>query len=356
MENLKRLISFWRNKKVFITGHTGFKGSWLLIFLNILGAKLYGYSLKPEKKSLFNKVIGFIKLKKNINNDIQNLKVLTKTLKRIKPDIVFHLAAQSLVGESYRNPVKTFNTNITGTLNILEAARSISSIRSVIIVTTDKVYKIKKGNMMYSEKSELGGNDPYSSSKACAELITNSYIKSFFNNSRLKNRISTVRSGNVIGGGDFSKDRLVPDIIKSIGKSNKLIIRNPKYIRPWQHVIEPLFGYILLAEKQYLKKIKSEDRSWNFGPGNQNFVRVIDIVNIFKKKAKIKLIKIQKDKIKETEILKLNSKKARSRLNWKAKWDINTTVDKMIEWNSNAKNKIKIFKICEKQIYDYLNS
>jgi CDP-glucose 4,6-dehydratase len=356
MEDLKKLTNFWCNKKVFITGHTGFKGAWLLIFLNILGAKLYGYSLKTQKNSLFSKIASLIKLKKNINNDILNLKLLKKSLNEIKPDIVFHLAAQSLVGVSYKNPVMTFDTNIIGTLNILEAARSVSSIKSIIIVTTDKVYKIKKGNVMYSEKSELGGNDPYSSSKACAELITTSYIKSFFKNSKLQDKISTVRSGNVIGGGDFAKDRLVPDIMRSIGKNTKLIIRNPNYVRPWQHVIEPLYGYILLAQKQYLKKIKLSEHSWNFGPRNKNFVRVIDIVNIFKKNTKINLVKKGKNKIKETKILKLNSKKARTELNWRPKWNINTTVDKMIEWNNNAKNKNKIVKICEKQIYDYLNS
>ena len=205
---------FWKNKKVFITGHTGFKGTWLSIILNLLGAKIYGYSLKPRKKSLFNQT----NINKSLNSstiaDIRNFSLLKKKIHQFKPDVIFHLAAQPLVLESYKNPKNTYETNIIGTVNLLETIKKINSVKSVVIITTDKVYKINKKNVKYGELAELGGNDPYSASKASVELIVNSYIKSFFNDNKKKTVISTARSGNVIGGGDYSENRLMPDIIQ----------------------------------------------------------------------------------------------------------------------------------------------
>jgi CDP-glucose 4,6-dehydratase len=254
LENLNTLKKFWKDKKVFITGHTGFKGAWLCIFMNLLGAKVYGYSLSPKKKSLFNQANCKKFLKKNIYANIQNYNFLRNQILKIRPEIIFHLAAQPLVSKSFKNPLETFNTNIIGTTNILNLVRNQKSIKSVVIITTDKVYEIKKNNKSYNEEDALGGKDPYSSSKVCAEIIMNSYNETFYKNNFLRNKISTARSGNVIGGGDYSENRLVPDIIEAINKKKKLVIRNPSNIRPWQHVIEPLSGYMKLAELQY--KIK----------------------------------------------------------------------------------------------------
>ena len=212
MENIKQLKKFWSKKKVFITGHTGFKGSWLSIILTYLDSTVDGYSLKPKKNSLFNKSTILHKLKSNTYADINDLIKLKKRIKACKPEIIFHLAAQPLVIESYKEPLKTLNTNIIGTANLLESIRNIKTIKSVVIITTDKVYKIKKHNKLYKELDQLGGFDPYSASKVGAEIVVQSYIKSFFKNSNLENKISTARAGNVIGGGDFSENRLIPEI------------------------------------------------------------------------------------------------------------------------------------------------
>ena len=355
-KSLTSLKRFWKNKKVFITGHTGFKGTWLSIFLNMFNAQIFGYSLKPEKLSLFNQTKTFEFCKKNFYSDINNLKKLKKKLSQSKPEIIFHLAAQPLVSESYSDPVSTFNTNIIGTVNLLEAARNIKSVKSIVIITTDKVYKINNSNKSYVENDEIGGKDPYSASKACAEIIVNSYIESFVKKGFLKNKISTARSGNVLGGGDYSKNRLMPDILSAINYNKELVIRSPEHVRPWQHVIEPIYGYVLLAQKQYQKKIMTPNHAWNFGPRKDNFIKVNQIINKVKKIKKIKKIVIKKSNIKETKILKLNSNKAMKNLNWKPKWNINQTIEKIIIWNDlNKKNK-KTKNICEEQIVDYLNN
>lgn len=352
MDNLKK---FWKKKRVLITGHTGFKGSWLCIILNFLNSKIYGYSLAPKKNSLFNKS----KIKKFIsaNNygDINKIEKLKKFIKKTKPEIVFHLAAQPLVIESYKNPLKTFTTNIMGTANLMEVIKETKSVKSVVIITTDKVYKIDKKQKEYSEDNELGGADPYSASKVSAEVIVNSFIKSFFYKSNLRNKISTARAGNVIGGGDFSKNRLVPDIIKAINNKKKLIIRNPYQIRPWQHVLEPLIGYLLLAEKQYHGKIKVLNNCWNFGPQKKSSKKVIEIVNYIKTIIKFDYKVKANNNIKETEILKLNSLKAKKILGWFTKWTVNDALNKTIEWNNLVKKGVLPKNICEDQLMCYLN-
>ena len=286
MENLDQLKKFWNKKKVFITGHTGFKGTWLCIILSYLNSRIYGYALISKKESLFNKSKIIKKLASNSYSDINDISKLKKELKKSKPEVIFHLAAQPLVLESYKDPLKTFSTNIIGTLNLLECIREIKSIKSVVIITTDKVYKINKKNNAFSELNQLGGFDPYSASKVGTEIVVDCYIKSFFKNTFLQNKVSTARAGNVIGGGDFSKDRLVPDIIEAINNGKKLIIRNPNYIRPWQHVLDPLMGYLILAKKQYKNKINNTQPCWNFGPNKNNFKKVIDVVNYINKKKK----------------------------------------------------------------------
>ena len=337
MENLNHYKKFWNKKKIFITGHTGFKGTWLCIVLNYLNSKVHGYALKPEKNSLFNKSKIVKELASSTYSDINNLTKLKKEIKQSKPEIVFHLAAQPLVLESYNKPLKTFSTNIIGTLNLLECIREIKSIKSVVIVTTDKVYKVKKIGGEYVELDELGGSDPYSASKVGAEIVVDSYIKSFFYNSSLQNRVSTARAGNVVGGGDFSKNRLVPDIFRAINKKKKLTIRNPNYIRPWQHVLDPLMGYLILAEKQYKNQINNYDHSWNFGPNKNNFKKVIDVVNFIKKKERLNYKLVKNSKFKETKILKLNSLKAKKKLHWVSKWDLSETLNKTIDWNNMVK-------------------
>ena len=355
MENINQLKKFWSKKKVFITGHTGFKGSWLSIMLIYLDSTIYGYSLKPKKNSLFNKSMISKDLKSNIYADINDIKKLKNKLKKCKPEIIFHLAAQPLVLESYKEPLKTFNTNLMGTLNLLESIRGVKSIKSVVIITTDKVYKINKNNKSYKELDVLGGHDPYSASKVCTEIAVDSYIKSFFKNTGLQNKISTARAGNVIGGGDFSKYRLIPDIIYSINNNIKLNIRNPDHIRPWQHVLDPLMGYLTLAEKQFKNKINNNQHAWNFGPSKNNFKKVIDIVKHIKRSEKLKYTLIKNIKFKETNILKLSSLKAKKKLNWISKWNLSESLAKTLEWNNDTKKGISSKIVCERQFLMHIN-
>jgi CDP-glucose 4,6-dehydratase len=351
LEELKR---FWKGKRVFITGHTGFKGSWLSIILDLLGAQITGYALRPEKKSLFNEAKINQIIYKNFYNNILDSKNLSKAIKQSNADILIHMAAQPLVKYSYNHPEETFKTNAIGTLNILCNLKNNKSIKSTIIVTTDKVYKIKN-KREYKENDELGGHDPYSSSKVCAEIITQSFISSFKDNHQNLNKISTARSGNVIGGGDYSKDRLIPDILKNIKYKNKLIIRNPNAIRPWQHVIEPVIGYLLLAQKQYESKLIKLSKTWNFGPSNKNFKSVIHIVKKIDKSKKLKLMIEKKKKFHETKILLLDSSKAHKYLGWSAKWDLDKSLDKIIEWEQESKKTRNVRKVCENQILTYFN-
>ena len=346
---------FWNKKKVFVTGHTGFKGSWLCIFLNQLGAEVTGYSLTPSTKpSLFNLAnVGKI-IKKSIIADIRNYKQLYNEIKKSKSTIVFHLAAQPLVRHSYEEPKKTFDTNFVGSLNILEVVRKIKSIKTTIIITSDKVYDISK-NKIFKETDNLFGKDPYSSSKVCIEFLFSSYINSFFS-SRKNQKLATVRAGNVIGGGDFSKDRLIPDIYRFLKKRRKIIIRSPNAIRPWQHVLEPLSGYLLLAEKIHSKKIEKISPNWNFGPDLKNCKTVKYVSSYFAKNLKLKIIykKSRNAKYKaETKILRLNNMKAKKLIGWKPKWGLNTSLNKILEWN----NKIKVNKplnVCRTQIKEFL--
>jgi CDP-glucose 4,6-dehydratase len=293
--------------------------------------------------------------KKNIYANIQNYNFLRNQILKIRPEIIFHLAAQPLVSKSFENPLETFNTNIIGTTNILNLVRNQKSIKSVVIITTDKVYEIKKNNKSYNEEDALGGKDPYSSSKVCAEIIMNSYNETFYKNNFLRNKISTARSGNVIGGGDYSENRLVPDIIEAINKKKKLVIRNPSNIRPWQHVIEPLLGYMKLAELQYKnKKINIKKPAWNFGPNKNSFVKVIDVVNYIENKVKLKKKVQKKQSFFETKILKLNSNKAKKYLKWYPVWNLKKSIDSVIEWNSLYKKTNNAKQICENQIIKYL--
>ena len=353
MNNLKT-NNFWKGKKVFITGHTGFKGSWLCLLLKHLGANVTGYSLKPlNKKNLFSEAKIKNLINKSIIADIRNKNKLFIELKKSKANIVFHLAAQALVRESYLNPIDTFKTNIIGTANILDCISKINSIKSSVIITSDKVYDIKK-NKIFKESDLLGGIDPYSASKVCSEHVFLAYVNSFFKNSR-KRSIATARAGNVIGGGDYSKDRLIPDIIKSVKLKRKILIRNPKSIRPWQHVLDPISGYINLAEKLYKNRF-SQTHSWNFGPNVQNCKTVKYIANkiAYKTNSKIKIIKEKTNLFKkETVLLRLDNKKAKKMLKWYPKWSLDYSIQKILDWNFKNPGMNKQ-KVCFNQIKDYL--
>ena len=333
----------FKNKKIIVTGHTGFKGSWLSFWLKILGAKVIGLSKDiPSEPSHFKA----IKLQKKVihkNIDIRNLKLLKKIFKRYQPDYVFHLAAQSLVKKSYTDPIYTWSTNTIGTLNVLESLRGLKKHCTAIIITSDKSYKnleIKRG---YKENDILGGKDPYSGSKAAAELVIQSYISSFFPKNKTKVRIGIARAGNVIGGGDWSNDRLIPDCVKAWSKNKKILIRNPKSTRPWQHVLEAISGYLFFALN--LKKNKNlHGEAFNFGPNNAKNYNVISLVKLMKKnwkKISWKLDKKSKKTFYESNLLKLNCNKAKINLKWRSILSFKETINMVSDWYKNYYSKKK---------------
>lgn len=324
--------NFWSGKRVFLTGHTGFKGSWLSIWLSSMGSEIKGYSLEPNTDpSLYYEC--------NINDvvdsqigDIRNIDLLKKSMTGFDPDILIHMAAQPLVRRSYDYPLETYTTNVIGTANVLESARYCSNLRAIISVTTDKVYDNKEWAWGYRENEPLGGYDPYSSSKACAELVTSAYRSSYFLKWNTHN-VASARAGNVVGGGDWSKDRLIPDFIRSVELKEPMIVRNPLATRPWQHVLEPLSGYILLAQKLFQYGERYAD-SWNFGPNDEDCKSVEwildELVRKWKGDASWELDKNQQPH--EAKYLKLDCSKVKSELGWEPKWDIKTTIGKIYLW------------------------
>jgi len=312
-----KMDNFWKNKTVLVTGHTGFKGSWLTLLLKSLDANVVGYALNPISKPNFFDNLGLSKfLKHDYRENILDLKKLKNVVKKTKPSIVFHLAAQSSVLVSYKKAKETIETNVLGTANFLESIKKVNSIKSAIIVTTDKVYLNLEKKKKFKESSRLGGHDIYSSSKAACEIITESYVKSFYSKGHCN--IATVRSGNCIGGGDWTKDRIIKDCVESFINNKNLVIRSPNATRPWQHVLEPLCGYLKLAQKLYYDNRKKYSGSWNFGPNTKNNLKVKQIAVIGKKilGSKSKII-IKKKKFYESENLSLDSAKALKLLNWK---------------------------------------
>ncbi|RII33944.1 CDP-glucose 4,6-dehydratase [Clostridium chromiireducens] len=351
MEGLELMLDFYNKKSVFITGNTGFKGSWLTKILIMAGAKVTGFSLIPNTNpSLFN----IINIEDNINSiigDIRDLEHLKKELYNSKPDIVFHLAAQPLVRESYKNPVYTYETNVIGTVNLLESIRNCKSVRSVVIVTTDKVYKNNEWDWGYREIDSLDGFDPYSNSKSCSELVTHSYINSFFSDQRVA--ISTARAGNVIGGGDFSEDRIIPDCIRAAIKKENILVRNPQSIRPYQHVFEALLGYLLIAEKQY--DDKNFEGNYNIGPNEDGCVTTASLVETFCNSwGNINWTsRLEDTNFYESNLLKLDCSKIKNKLGWKPKLSIKEAIDLTIEWTKYHYLYNNVNKLTENQINRY---
>jgi len=349
---LNNSLKNFSNKKVLITGHTGFKGSWLSIWLTKLGAKVVGYSLPPKTP---NDNYCTTKLKEHVKEyiaDIRDKEKLFNVINKEKPEVIFHLAAQPLVIESYLNPLYTIETNTIGTANILEAFRIFDYSQVLIIVTTDKVYENFESKNGYKENDRLGGNDIYSASKATAEILTNAYIKSFISNEKNKSIVS-VRAGNVIGGGDCSRNRIVPDCIRAFEKNEPVLLRNPKSIRPWQFVLEPLYGYLILANKLMSGK-KNLIGAWNFGPERKNHTTVEVLVKkIIKYYGKGDfIVDNNTESFKETNNLVLNINKAKSILNWKPKYNLNQSIHNTVEWYLNYK-EVNMFDFCLKQIENY---
>lgn len=347
-------LEFYKNKNVLVTGHTGFKGSWLCKILSDAGANVTGYSLEPPTSPSLFEIANIEKNIHHIIGDIRDLTNLNKAFEIAKPEIVLHLAAQPIVRTSYEDPVYTYETNVMGTVNVLECIRNSKSVKSFLNVTTDKVYKNREWEWGYREDEYLDGYDPYSNSKSCSELVTHSFKNSFFSDNRV--RISTARAGNVIGGGDFSKDRIIPDCVRAAISGEKIIVRNPYSIRPYQHVLEPLFAYLMIAQKQY------EDEKYagyyNIGPDECNCITTGEIAELFCKHWGDNLTWeniSQKNAPHEATFLKLDCSKFKNKFNWKPTWGIEKSIKKTVEFSKAYKNEENIIKIMEKQILEFIN-
>lgn len=352
LEGLGIVSNFWQGKRVFLTGHTGFKGGWLSLWLQSLGAEVYGYALNPSTMpNLFTAARVSESLIDSTIADIRDSLALSKAMLSAQPDIVFHLAAQPLVRYSYAEPVETYSTNIMGTVNLFEAVRKTPSVRAVVNVTTDKCYENREWIWPYREDEAMGGYDPYSSSKGCSELVTAAYRRSFLADASVS--VATARAGNVIGGGDWSEDRLIPDFLRAIDKNQPLVIRSPNAIRPWQHVLEPMAGYLLLAESLYAQGEKFA-QGWNFGPSDedaQSVAWVVDKLIATMPNASWKID--EQHQLHEANYLKLDSSKARSQLGWQPRWNLETALEKIVDWHQTWHNQKDMRQFSLDQIAEY---
>lgn len=325
--------AFWSGKHVFVTGHTGFKGSWLSLLLHRMGATVSGYALDPPgRPSLFEQASVDETLTCDVRADVRDLDRLQDEMSRAQPEVVIHMAAQSLVRPSYEDPVDTFSSNIQGTVNLLEAARHTDAVRSVVVVTSDKAYRNQEWGWGYRENDRLGGKDPYSASKAATEVVVESYRSSFFSAGESA-RVGSARAGNVIGGGDWSHMRLFPDLMRGFLNSDEVVIRSPEAVRPWQHALEPLSGYLLLAERLFEREVGS-DSAWNFGPDDADMRTVAWVceraVVLWDETASWRIEAI--DDGRETGLLRLDTSKARHGLGWRPRWSLEMGLDKTVEW------------------------
>ncbi len=349
------MFDIYKNKRVFITGHTGFKGSWLSIWLSSLGAEVCGYSLEPDTNpSMFKELEIHKKLARSVVGDILDNAKLEKTINDFEPEIIFHLAAQPLVRLSYMEPLLTYKTNVIGTLNVLEAARKCLSVQAFVNVTTDKCYENLEQDKPYNEEDRLGGYDMYSSSKACVEIMSSSYRRSFLqgDDSYL---MATARAGNVIGGGDWALDRIIPDCVRAVNSGVDIEIRNPVAVRPWQHVLEPLSGYLMLGER-LLNGEKNFASAFNFGPEPSNVLTVAELAGKFVELyGRGRVIVGEKSPLHEAGLLMLSIEKARADLGWSPKYDTQTALQKTVDWYKNFYNGADMFNFTINQIKDYVS-
>ena len=348
--------NFYKGRSVLVTGHTGFKGGWLCRLLINAGANVTGYSLDaPTEPNLFQ-LSHLSKYVNSVNGDIRDLERLRRVFDETKPEIVIHMAAQPIVRASYENPVYTFDVNVMGTVNLLECVRRSDTVKSVINVTTDKVYLNREWEWGYREDEELKGYDPYSNSKSCSELVTYSFRKSYFEDRKLP--VTTVRAGNVIGGGDFAKDRIIPDCVRAIMEGKDIVIRNPLSVRPYQHVLEPIFVYLMIAERQFYEYNLSG--CYNIGPDEADCRTTEELVSLFCDKwnenaeLKIKWKKITEKSVHEANCLKLDCSRLKKTFGWYPRWNLERAVEKAVEWNREFCDEKDIEKCMDRQINEFI--
>lgn len=354
---IPELFNIYKNRKVLITGHTGFKGSWLCLLLNQLGADVYGYALEPPTNPSLFVEANIEEIMTSHIGDIRNLNDLQEVMQKVQPEIVIHMAAQPLVRESYKIPVETYAINVMGTVHLLEACRNTKSVKAIVNVTTDKCYENREWHWGYRENEPMGGYDPYSNSKGCSELVTSSYRNSYFNPAKYAEHgvaIASARAGNVIGGGDWADDRLIPDFIRAISKGKEVQIRSPYAIRPWQHVLEPLTGYLSLAAKLFTEGAKYAE-GWNFGPDDNDAKNVEwitrTICELWKEGASFCIDTNPQPH--EANYLKLDCSKAKAELGWIPKWNIETTLKSIVVWNKAYIAGEDVRKVTINQINQY---
>lgn len=345
-------LDFWSGKRVFLTGHTGFKGCWLMLWLDMLGAEVFGYSLPPANPSLYENVS--VKGEHGVFADVRDAEELQREMSDFAPHVVFHLAAQPLVRESYRQPALTYATNVMGTVNLLEAVRNVGTVKSVVVVTTDKCYKDMDWEWGYREIDGLGGADPYSSSKACAELVCEAWRRSYFSNA--ETLLATARAGNVIGGGDWAADRIVPDAIRAFQKKEPLEIRSPNAIRPWQHVLEPLRGYMALAERLF-DGDDSFASAWNFGPRSDDSCNVESVASrLAELWGEGASYVVRGDRsLHESHLLRLDSSRAAQCLGWSSKLNFGEAISWTVEWYRGVYDGEDALSITQRQICEYMD-
>jgi CDP-glucose 4,6-dehydratase len=355
LENLelKQFIDIYRGKRVLVTGHTGFKGSWLSLWLKQLGAEVVGISLVPETQTNHWNLLGLESSVQHYELDIRQMAEVARVFKAIQPEVVFHLAAQSLVRRSYRDPLETWSTNVMGTANVLEACRQTLSVRAILAVTTDKCYENQEWAWGYRETDRLGGHDPYSASKGGSELVAASYRSAFFHTDGAP-LLATARAGNVIGGGDWSEDRLIPDLVRAMAAQQSLEIRSPNATRPWQHVLESLSGYLLLGQK-LIEGNKNFESAWNFGPERTCNRSVADVLNRLQTHwPEMQWHKTAAPQPHETNLLYLDSAKAHAQLGWQPVWNLDTTLEKTADWYRVFQNSQKT--ISTQQLVQYVEA
>jgi len=357
MVTMNNLAGFYRGKRVLVTGHTGFKGAWLSLWLHALGARVTGYALAPPTDPSLYDLCSIDKLVTSVIADIRDSASLARALQSAAPEIIIHMAAQPLVRESYKNPVETYAINVMGTVNLLDAVRACQGVKAVVNVTTDKCYENREWLRGYRENEPLGGYDPYSSSKACSEIVTAAYRTSFFNPEKFDCHgvaLATARAGNVIGGGDWAVDRLVPDCVRALLKGEKINVRNPSAVRPWQHVLEPLSGYLLLAQR-LVEQGPRFASAWNFGPRDDDARPVQWLVDkLCTLWGDVPAFAVDQGKHPhEAHYLKLDWTKARTELGWQPKWNLEQAIKKTVEWTKAFQGHKDVRSVCLRQIKEY---